>query len=218
MRSITFGGIALAVLLVATGCAAPGGAPSAPGTPGSFDDLPQPSPAGEVLAIGTVLGSAGELDRDQPMLCVGPVAESAPPQCEGPALIGWDWDAFEHQETAGVRWVQGVAVTGLYDADERTFTVTGEPMSAAAITLPAIEVPDGEVDEATALSTQDELMALGRTDFFSSWRERGTVVLEVLYDDGALQTALDAHYGDGVVFVISALRDTGEDAPEDEGA
>lgn len=217
MSSITLGGVALAVLLVAAGCASPG-TPTAPDAPGSLDDLPSPSPTGEVLGIGTVLGSAGELDGDQPMLCLGPVAESAPPQCEGPALIDWDWGAFEHQETAGVRWVQGVAVTGLYDPDGRTFTVIGDPMSAAAITLPAIEVPEGETDEATAQSVQDELMALGRADVFSSWSERGTVVLEVLYDDGTMQAALDAHYGEAVVFVISALRDTGEGAPDDEGS
>jgi hypothetical protein len=34
----------------------------------------------------------------------------------------------------------------------------------------------------------------------------GIVVLDVLYDDGSMQAALDEIYGAGVVFVASALR------------
>lgn len=29
---------------------------------------------------------------DGPILCTGPVRESAPPQCEGPVISNWDWD------------------------------------------------------------------------------------------------------------------------------
>lgn len=201
-------GIAAAALLVAAGCATPGAdAPSAPAAPAALSELPVPGPNGEVLAIATVL----EQD-DGAILCVGPVAESAPPQCDGPALLGWDWDAFEHQETGDVRWVQGVAITGVYEADADSFTQTGEPRSAAAITLPAVEVPAGELDEETIQSMQDELMALGRADFYGSWGEQGTVALEVLYDDGSMQAALDEIYGAGAVFVISALRGGEQDA------
>lgn len=203
MRSIALAGIASAVLLVAAGCASPGvDAPSAPAAPASLSELPVPSPSGEVLAIATVLEQDGGA-----ILCAGSVAESAPPKCGGPALLGWDWERYEHQETGGVRWVQGVAITGVYEAAADTFTQTGEPMSAAAITLPAVEVPAGELDEAAVQSIQDELMALGRPDFFSSWGEQGTVALQVLYDDGTVQAALDEIYGAGAVFVISALRD-----------
>ncbi|SFS15904.1 hypothetical protein SAMN04487783_2158 [Agrococcus baldri] len=213
MRSIIVGSVAAAIVLAAAGCASPGAdAPTAPGSPASLADLPAPSPAGEVLTIATVLEQgAGAI------LCVGPVAESAPPQCGGPELLGWDWDAFAHQETGGVRWVQGVAITGVYEAAADAFTQTGEPMSAAAITLPAIEVPSGELDDATIEAMQRELGELGRADFFGIWSERGTMVLEVFYDDGSLQGALDEIYGSGAVFVISALRDTGGsagDAPE----
>ena len=141
-----------------------------------------------------------------PLLCVGAVAESAPPQCSGPVLVGWDWDAFDHEETGGVRWVQGVAIEGTYDAEAQTFTATGEPMSAAAITMPAIEVPEGDLSEERIQEICDRLMAMGREDLFSAWGDRGTAVVQVLYDDGSMQEALDAAYGEGAVFVISAMR------------
>lgn len=214
MRSIAVGALAATALLVA-GCASPGAdAPTAPATPGSLTELPMPSPAGEVLGVGTVLGSAGELDGDQPVFCLGFVAESAPPQCHGPALLGWDWDAFEHEESGGVRWVQGVALTGVYEQAANTFTVLGEPMSAAAITLPAVEVPDGVLDEARGAEVQTEIAALDRQDFQGAWFERGTVVWIVTYDDGSLQAAADAYYGEDAVLVSSALHDTGEAADE----
>ncbi|WP_072313791.1 hypothetical protein [Agrococcus sp. Marseille-P2731] len=205
MRSIAIGGIAAAVLLGVAGCASAGGpAPTAPGTASSsLADLPTPSPAGEVLAVATVLEQG-----DGQILCAGGVAESAPPQCEGPELLDWDWDAFDHQETGGVRWAQGVAITGTYDAEASAFTQTGEPMSAAAITLPAAEVPVGDLDATTVESLQRELSELDRPDFLVLVGEQGILALHVLYDDGSIQAALDEVYGAGSVFVTSALLDS----------
>lgn len=205
MRSSLVGTIAAATVLLVAGCASPGGdAPTAPDSSASLADLPAPSPAGEVLAIATVLEQG-----DGTILCVGAVAESAPPQCDGPELLDWDWDAFEHQESGGVRWAQGVAITGTYEAAADVFTQTGEPMSAAAITLPAIEVPTGELDEATIATVQQELLSLAREDVLGANGQDGIVVLHVVYDDGSMQAALDRVYGTGVVFVVSALRDAG---------
>ncbi len=202
MRSLAVGGIAAAIALLVAGCASPGGAaPSAPGAPTTLTDLPTPSTDAPALGIATVLE-----DGDGDVLCLGAVAESAPPQCDGPELLGWDWEAFEHQETGGVRWVQGVAIEGTYDAGAHAFTQTGEPMSAAAITLPAVEVPAGELDEARIAAVQAELMALEREDVLGASGQEGIVVLDVVYDDGSMQAALDEHYGEGVVFVVSALR------------
>ena len=228
MRSIIVGGIAAAVLTVAlAGCAGAGSAPDAPASPGASDtptapaapvgtgadaqarlaDLPMPSATEPVLAIGTVLGSDTLPETDDgAILCVGPVAESAPPQCAGPLLSGWNWDTFEHEETGGVPWVQGVAIEGTYDAEEQLFIPTGEPMSAAAIQLPAVETPQGDLDEATIAAVQDDLATLERQDVFGSWGESGTVVLNVAYDDGSIQAAIDDIYGPGVVFVVSAMR------------
>ncbi|MGB4776962.1 hypothetical protein [Microbacterium sp.] len=62
-------------------------------------------------------------------LCVGGVAQSLPPQCGGPLLIGWDWSTWDGQfeEVSGVRWgefvVTGDYTVGSSEADAGTFTV-----------------------------------------------------------------------------------------------
>ncbi|GEK78785.1 hypothetical protein [Agrococcus baldri] len=221
MSRLTIGGVAaLAIAVTVTGCAAAGtgsdddAAPAAPIVTGAaaqaaLAELPEPGPTTAVLAIGTVLEQG-----DGTILCLGAVAESAPPQCEGPELHEWDWERFEHQETGGVRWAQGVALEGLYESVGYAFFQTGEPMSAAAITLPAIEVPAGELDDATVEAVLADLSTLERVDVLGARGQDGIVVLDVIWDDGSMQQAIDAVYGDGVVFVASALRG----APEEPAA
>ncbi|WP_347756939.1 hypothetical protein [Agrococcus sp. ProA11] len=207
MRSIALGGLAAAIVLGVAGCA--GAGPAAPAAPvptgpevqAQLAELPAPAPESPVLAIATVL----EQD-DGALLCLGAVAESAPPQCDGPRLLGWDWAAFEHSESGGVRWAQGVAIEGTYDPAARTFTQTGEPMSVAAITMPAIEVPEGTLDDDTIEAMQGDFSAVERADVLGTSGEQGTLVVEVVYDDGTVQAAIDEIYGPGVAFVISALR------------
>lgn len=222
MRRTIVGGIAAAVLTIAlAGCASAGAppdlqpdgpspsAPEAPAAPVStgadaqarLAALPTPSATEPVLAVGTVLEEDGVA-----LLCVGTVLESAPPQCSGPELVGWDWAAFEHEETGGVRWAQGVAIEGTYDGAAQTFTQTGAPMSAAAIQLPAIETPEGDLDDATIAAVQEDLSTIEGASMLGVWGERGTVVLNVAYDDGSIQAAIDDIYGSGVVFVVPALR------------
>ena len=101
-----------------------------------------PAPAmptdGELLTTDypvTVLDSTGG-DGEGAQVCFGAVAESYPPQCSGPALIGWNWDEHEGEfETAsGVRWGEFV-LTGRYDAQANTFTPT-EVRSAADFEWP----------------------------------------------------------------------------------
>lgn len=210
--------VAAAVVLVAAGCAAtPGasggpapsatGAPAAPAQPvatgadaqAQLAGLPMPSAADPLMAIGLVL------DDGEPILCLGPVMESAPPQCSGPALAGFDWAQLEHVEMEGVRWAQ-VAMPVTYDAEAQTVAQAGELLDLAAITMPAIEYPAGELDEATIAAVQADLETLERPDVWGSVGMDGLVVLSVTYDDGSMQAALDEIYGPGVVFVESALR------------
>ena len=119
---------------------------------------------------------------------------------------GWDWAAVEHQETSGVRWVQGVAMRATYDAESQTVTQVGALLDLAAITLPAIEHPTGDLDEATIAAVQEDLMTLDRPDVLGHFGLDGIVVLQVLYDDGSMQAAVDDIYGEGVVSLESALR------------
>lgn len=56
-------------------------------------------------------------DGQPPQLCVGGVAESYPPQCGGPELVGFAWeDAPEHESAAGVTW-GAATVVGTFDGE-----------------------------------------------------------------------------------------------------
>lgn len=74
---------------------------------------------------------------DEPtVLCLGAVAESYPPQCSGPGVVGLDWADVPNTETAsGVTWGEA-RVVGTYDGS--TFTLT-EPPSEMRIPVE----PDG---------------------------------------------------------------------------
>ena len=105
---------ALALLVAGCGSTTP---PAADDPSGS----PSPStPAGRsvVRGIGMVLD-----DGDGPVLCLGPIMTSLPPQCGGPKLVGWDWDGVEAARRAGVRWTEPeYVVTGTFDGTTLTLT------------------------------------------------------------------------------------------------
>ena len=63
------------------------------------------------------------MDVGRPELCLGPVAESYPPQCGGPAIRGWRWHdhAGHYEQVDRVRWGE-FRVEGYFDGDE--FVVT----------------------------------------------------------------------------------------------
>ena len=79
------------------------------------------------------------MDTGTPELCLGPIAESYPPQCGGPALVGWDWadhkDTFEQQ--GDVRWGTYL-VTGTWDGTSMTAT----DAIPGALYDPAMPEPD----------------------------------------------------------------------------
>jgi len=72
-------------------------------------------------ANATVLEAPGA----GPQLCLGGIAESLPPQCGGPGIVGWDWDAVDGEESAsGTTWGTFHVVGTFLDG---TFTVTEPP-------------------------------------------------------------------------------------------
>jgi len=194
---------ASAALVVLGGCAGGGNAGG-----GTGDDWAPPLPAvvTEVHAVGTVLD-----DGSGPELCLGPIAESYPPQCGGPPVAGWDWDAVEGDETAsGVTW-GAYAVWG--DWDGETFTITREPIPAALYD-PMVDpdapnpwdesLPAGPLSDSEAADAQAELEA-AVPDLLAVSPVNGRVVVEVRFDDGSLQAAADERFGDDAVVVISQL-------------
>lgn len=104
-------------------------------------------PEGPVLGIGTVLDAAGE--ERGPELCLGAVAESLPPQCEGPPLTEWSWDQVPdtYESNAGVRWGT-YAVTGIFDGVG--FSLTEKPQTLALYDAPAPESGDRPATSCTA--------------------------------------------------------------------
>lgn len=171
--------------------------------------LPVAVPLGEVLGQGTVLD-----DGTGPELCLGGVAESFPPQCDGPPIDGWDWDAFTGwTDASGVRWGE-YAVQGTFDGER--IAVTADPISLALYDpMPIEEEPlaPGTTDEDVLGEIQLVLAdALGERAL-GSWTEDGRLEQSVVYDDGSLQEHLDEVYGPNVVHVVSALRDVSDPEP-----
>jgi hypothetical protein len=196
--------LAASLVLLFAGCAGPG--TSGGGTGADWEPEAPALPA-EVTAVGTVL----ELDGT-PMLCLGAIAESYPPQCSGPTVVGWDWAAVEGEETAsGVTW-GAYAVWG--DWDGETFAVTREPI-LAALYDPMLDptapnpwddsLPPGALPESEAEVVQAELDEV-MPGLLTSSVVNGRVVVEVMFDDGTLQRSVDERYGDDAVVVISSLR------------
>lgn len=55
---------------------------------------------GPVRAVGTVLDDGAGTE-----LCLGGVAQSLPPQCDGPPVTAWEWDDHpDHESAGGVLW------------------------------------------------------------------------------------------------------------------
>ena len=99
---------AVVLLLLGSACADP---PAEPAGPSSGSD--QTRYQGDVFVLD-------EPDRG-PVMCVGGVAESLPPQCEGIPIVGWDWSAVQGEETASNTTWGSFHVVGTYDGD--TFSV-----------------------------------------------------------------------------------------------
>ena len=173
-----------------------------------------PVPTGPVSTrnLATVMDTGQGVDG--PELCLGAVAESYPPQCGGPALVGWDWadheDTFEQQ--GDVRWGTYL-VTGTWDGTSFTATdaVSGalyDPaMPSPTPTPPAATAYADPVLEKISDQLRDQLPG-----YLGSYGGQGTdghVLADVVYDDGSLQEWADTTYGKDVVIVTPALVDVG---------
>lgn len=87
------------------------------GTPGGGRSEPDTS-RGLYAVTTTVLSSP----RQDPMLCLGMILESLPPQCGDVPITNWDWGQVEGEErAAGTTWGE-YQITGTYDGE--AFTVT----------------------------------------------------------------------------------------------
>jgi len=96
------------------------------------DDLSvEVGPAGLEGTRYTAASTVLESPDHGPQLCLGVMADSYPPQCEGPDVIGWDWGAVEGEESAaGTTWGR-YTVVGTWDGEALTLTEPPSPAEAS---------------------------------------------------------------------------------------
>lgn len=209
MRLSCLPAVCLALVLAACGSATPGPGGAAPTTAPPTIALPTAVPPadGPVTGQGTVI----EVPDGSPEVCLGPVRESYPPQCDGIPLTGWDWAVAGIQDEADLgggrtRWGT-YAVTGIFDG--HVLAVTGSvPLAlydpAAQPSPRPVAPPDLSEDEWVAVES-----AVGRLPGVLTVvreAETGPVHVDVVHDDGSLQDWATATFGAGAVLVTSALR------------
>jgi hypothetical protein len=148
------------------------------------------------------------MDTGSPELCLGPVAESYPPQCGGPALLGWDWADHDgtFDEQGDVRWGT-YSLTGTWDGTSFTATdaVPGALYDPAAVTPTPTPPPLRSYSENELAHIAS--MLNGSPDVLGAVSSEGHVLADVYYDDGSLQEWADTTYGENVVIVAPALVD-----------
>jgi hypothetical protein len=193
--------VALAAMLC--GCASQGPSTSEPSDTESTSEV---VPANELVGRGMVLQKQG----GAPMLCLGPVAASLPPQCGGPVIRNWDWSEAGHFASAGgVMW-GAYGVTGMLADGE--FTQTRRPVPSTDASPPEARPtpePPGNGKEMQLLLLQRELTSLRGQPILMSGAENGYLVIDVVYDDGSLQRELDSKYGPRIILIRSALKPLG---------
>ena len=202
--------LVLAVPLLAS-CSGDDPSDTAVDPAGSALERPTEVPAapGKVRSanLATVMDT-GPLDSRPVELCLGPVAESYPPQCGGPAITNWDWadhqDMFEQQ--GDVRWGP-FAVTGTWDGtsftlDEAIPGALYDPMFEEPAPLPE---PAEDYSPAELETIAEDVGTLPGAQ--GAYADDGHVLVDVLYDDGTFQDWADDEYGDHVVVLNSALVD-----------
>lgn len=200
--------IAAAAVFVSAGCADGGAAGTAGGADASWAPERASLPA-EVSTVGTVLEG-----DDGPELCLGPIADSYPPQCSGPGVIDWDWTTVDGEETAsGVTWGD-YAIRGDWDGEK--FTVSAGTVVAAP--QDAMVDPSGPLDPHAPCSASEsgpvlpELRdAVPDIVGVSHWLASGCIVVQVEYDDGTLQAAVDERFGEGAIVIDSSFTPVDEE-------
>ncbi|WP_327584851.1 hypothetical protein OHA25_55535 [Nonomuraea sp. NBC_00507] len=153
--------IGLAAALTITSCGA--------------ESAASPAPPPRYEASLTVLEGHGH----GPQLCWA-VAESFPPQCGGPDVVGWDWSKVGHESQGGVKW-GSYRVVGTWDGARLTLTeppgspVYEEPPTTDFTTpCPAPEGGWRPVDPAKATeATLEKAMKRAGTakEFAGAWIE-----------------------------------------------
>jgi hypothetical protein len=137
--------------------------------------VPKPDPDQLYEANATVLE-----DRTHgPMLCLGGILTSLPPQCGSVSIAGWNWQAVEGEETVGGTTWGSYHVIGTYDGEVFAVRDVGpfenDPPASETdsdFASPCPEPPGGwtGLDHATQ-EDNDEAAAYARSqpDYVTAW-------------------------------------------------
>ena len=163
--------------------------------------VPAPEGAVRTRHLATVM------DTGTPELCLGPVAESYPPQCGGPEVRNWDWERHGHgmfDRQGATRWGT-FALTGRWDGTsfEVTETVPGPLYDAMAPEPADLPAPGREYSPQELDEIAEDLREL--PGYQGGQVTDGRVQVDVVHDDGSLQAWADEQVGTGVVVVTSLL-------------
>lgn len=198
---------ALAVLLLTVGCGSDEPVAVDPGAAdtGSATAAAPPTTSVDVRTrdIATVIDSGTGVAE----LCLGPVAESWPPQCSGPDLAGWDW--AEHrgsfERSGSTRWGEYV-VQGTWDGTSFRYDSAVPAALYDAVATPQPTLPPlADPPSAAELGQVAERLVEDLPGVLTADVVDGRVLVDVVYDDGSLQADVDAEHGVGVVVISSAL-------------
>jgi len=199
--------LAAAVLLTATACS--GGDEGAVARDPA-PDAPTGAPALDLPADVRTRGLVMVMDTgDGPEVCLGAIAESWPPQCGGPEVLGWDWSEHSmHEKQGTVRW-GSFALSGSWDG---TALTVSDAVPAALYDVMVEEpspdpLPTDPPSPADLKVIAEEVAAElpGVSGAQGAYPTEQQVYVDVPFDDGSLQEWADATYGEHVVVVVPAL-------------
>jgi hypothetical protein len=194
-RGMRRGFAVLVLTLAIAGCGAepPFGSRGDGGPP-----APEPAPLFEVSA--TVLEDAGH----GPMLCLGAMLASLPPQCGDVPIANWDWDDVGGEERNGDTIFGGYHLVGRYDGEEFFVTDTGPHDASSQPEEPAYVHTGSPCHEpASGWETSEQwtqndvgpanLFAASQPEYVASWvthlkpdqLEFSPVVLNVVFAENA---------------------------------
>lgn len=133
---------------------------------------PSPGEAQRYEVVATVLQSPAH----GPQACLGAIAESLPPQCGGPDVVPFDWNAVDgEQSVRGTSWGE-YRLVGTYDG--RTIRLTEPPVAATRTSPPRPDrfpmlCDDARVTDPSRLSDADwtatATWARAQPDFAGLW-------------------------------------------------
>ena len=105
---------------------------------------PGPAASSDPDQLYEATGMVIQTPQQDPQLCLGAVAESYPPQCQGIPLTGWSWDDVDGEERAsGTTWGT-FQVVGTYDGEIFTIEDATKPESQDRESEDSIDTPCSE--------------------------------------------------------------------------